>query len=397
VENRVLFICDDMLPPGVISSGTKSILNLHKKIGAGALHILTPTNRYTSSDWKTWVQNSEKGGDVSYHVIDSFLKRWEMPWKSATRVLYFFKAIQLHRRFRFSVIHLYSSSPFLIHLSGLIKKFTRTRVFHTLCTCHTDWQRKPVSGICVPDLVIVTTEKMKNMIPSAVPSVFLPIPIEDRFLETSAPLEDIPMKKPDAVTIGYVGLMSARKGADDFLAAARSWLEIPTVHVVFSTPADRKETVEDSPLKAVIAELEKDFPGRFFYLKRNLDVRRLFESLDIFVYPLRTMDGTLGTPSTLVEAMASGVAVVASDLPEIRSFIEDGVEGVLVPPASPSPLSERARTLISSPDARRRIGEAARSRVRAFGAGVVLNQYQVIYKTKSEEGPALNPGLRFDR
>jgi colanic acid/amylovoran biosynthesis glycosyltransferase len=70
-----------------------------------------------------------------------------------------------------------------------------------------------------------------------------------------------------------------------------------------------------------------------------------------------------GIPVVLMEAMSSGLAVVASDLSGIPELVEDGVTGWLVAPGDAAGLAGALRALHADPELRRRLGEAGRRRV----------------------------------
>ena len=86
---------------------------------------------------------------------------------------------------------------------------------------------------------------------------------------------------------------------------------------------------------------------------------RLFEQADLFVFP------TLGDcmPLVILEAMANGLAVVASDVGAIREEVEDGVTGLLIPPSDAEALVRTVRGLLD--DSARLTAFAAAGRLRA--------------------------------
>lgn len=68
-------------------------------------------------------------------------------------------------------------------------------------------------------------------------------------------------------------------------------------------------------------------------------------------------------PLKVVESMAAGVAVVASDVPPVRELIRDREDGWLVHPERPAELARAIRILLDRPDLAHRLGASARARV----------------------------------
>ena len=69
------------------------------------------------------------------------------------------------------------------------------------------------------------------------------------------------------------------------------------------------------------------------------------------------------SPLKILESMAAGVAVIASDLPAVRELITDRVEGLLVPPDRPAALARAMRIAFQYPDLRRALGARGRERI----------------------------------
>ena len=70
-----------------------------------------------------------------------------------------------------------------------------------------------------------------------------------------------------------------------------------------------------------------------------------------------------GLPNVVLEALASGRAVVASDVGAVRSAVRDGRTGLLVPPGDPRALAEALRALARQPDLRTRLAREGRALV----------------------------------
>jgi glycosyltransferase involved in cell wall biosynthesis len=68
-------------------------------------------------------------------------------------------------------------------------------------------------------------------------------------------------------------------------------------------------------------------------------------------------------PLSVLEGMASGLPVVATDVGEVPRMVEHGVTGYVVPARSPDALASALRKLLTDPEQRRRMGAAGRRRV----------------------------------
>jgi len=88
-----------------------------------------------------------------------------------------------------------------------------------------------------------------------------------------------------------------------------------------------------------------------------------------------------GLPLALLEAMAAGLAVVATDVPGHRDVVRDGETGLLVPAGDEDALAAALGALVADPDRRRRLGRAGRARVlREFGVAPMVAGTAEIYR-----------------
>jgi glycosyltransferase involved in cell wall biosynthesis len=95
------------------------------------------------------------------------------------------------------------------------------------------------------------------------------------------------------------------------------------------------------------------------------EVAALLREADVLAAPsVPTKAGKReGIPVVLMEAQASALPVVASDLSGIPELVEDGVTGLLVPPGDPGALARALERLAGDPELRRRLGAAGRQKV----------------------------------
>jgi glycosyltransferase involved in cell wall biosynthesis len=103
-------------------------------------------------------------------------------------------------------------------------------------------------------------------------------------------------------------------------------------------------------------------PVRFTGPLDRETVAAAFASADIVVVPsiVDSAGNVDGLPNTLLEALAAGRPVVASRVAGIPDVVEDGVNGLLVPPGDPLALAAALQRLVREPQTRERLGRAAR-------------------------------------
>jgi glycosyltransferase involved in cell wall biosynthesis len=95
-------------------------------------------------------------------------------------------------------------------------------------------------------------------------------------------------------------------------------------------------------------------------------LRTLYSQASCVVVPQRRETyafGADGGITVLLEAMAMGKPIVASDRAILRDYVDDGVEALLVPPEDPAALRAAIQRLLDDPELARSLGSAARARV----------------------------------
>lgn len=87
-----------------------------------------------------------------------------------------------------------------------------------------------------------------------------------------------------------------------------------------------------------------------------------------------------GLPCSVMEAMAAGLPVVASDVRGNRELVADGENGFLVDSHDINAMAQAYERLLTEPALRRKMGEAGRRKVEAYSLQTVLQEMQPIYK-----------------
>jgi phosphatidylinositol alpha-mannosyltransferase len=109
----------------------------------------------------------------------------------------------------------------------------------------------------------------------------------------------------------------------------------------------------------------------------NSELHRFHAGADVYVAPA-TGHESFGV--ILVEAMAAGVPVVATDIPGYREVIRDGVDGALVRPGDPHALAVAVGRVLGDRDLRERLRANGRERARAYGWDAVVPSVEAIYE-----------------
>ena len=175
---------------------------------------------------------------------------------------------------------------------------------------------------------------------------------------------------PDAVVVTMIARLIAPKGVREFLQAAER-LNGKARFVLIGEP-------DPGNLDSLTWEEIQEYVRRGFVLAPGWqsDVLPWLAITDIFVLPSYRE----GTPVTVLEAMAMGLPVVATDVPGCREAVVAGETGFLVPPRNVDELVQAIRKLVEDPALRRRMGQAGRARVvQHFAVERIVEQYLELY------------------
>jgi glycosyltransferase involved in cell wall biosynthesis len=103
---------------------------------------------------------------------------------------------------------------------------------------------------------------------------------------------------------------------------------------------------------------------------------------DIFVFPSLSE----GMPLTLLEAMAAGMPVVTTETSGMADVVEDGFNGLLVPPADTESLVEAIERLLRSADLRKRLGQQAQETMQRYTWELVTRKLEEVLTSAAQNG-----------
>ena len=185
--------------------------------------------------------------------------------------------------------------------------------------------------------------------------------------------------RTDAPTVVFLGRIDeGRKGLAVLLEALPELVRlVPDVHLLVAGPGDVKDVREAVP---------RSLRDRVELLGRvsDDDKPRVFASGQVYCAP-NTHGESFGI--VLVEAMAAGTPVVASDLEAFRRVLDDGRAGVLVPVRDAGALAGALGALLHDPERRAVLARRARAAVERYDWQTVTAQVVAVYETVAATVP----------
>ena len=180
-----------------------------------------------------------------------------------------------------------------------------------------------------------------------------------------------------AAVVLTVGRMATKKGFQVLLPELRRLLERhPSCHVILAGGGDR---LDEFRRAASTLAARVHFPGVVY----REGLPGLYRAADVFVLPaIHDPAGNVdGLPNVILEAMASGLPVVASGISGIPLAVADGITGVLVPEGDGGALYAAVDRLLRRPEEARAMGATGRRKAAAdLTWDAIAGRYRMAYR-----------------
>lgn len=238
---------------------------------------------------------------------------------------------------------------------------------------------------CSPELV----ERVRNIGYRDKPSRVIPYGVDTDMFRPAEERSGGPDQSPwrerlgiadDATVLLGVGRLATKKGFQVLIdVLPRLLAEFGDLHAIIAGDGDRMPE-----FRATAGEWSADrrarvhFPGAV----SHDDLPGLYRGADLFVLPaVHDPQGNVdGLPNVILEALASGLPVVATTVSGIPLAVESGVQGVLVPEQDRPALREAIAGLLGDPERRRLMGARARTRAATrLTWDIVAGRYRQAY------------------
>jgi glycosyltransferase involved in cell wall biosynthesis len=176
-------------------------------------------------------------------------------------------------------------------------------------------------------------------------------------------------------TVLYAGLLTRRKGVLDLVDASTRLVAQGLDHrlvLVGGTPDEG--TAEERLVRAALAGLEHvEVVGP----RPASEMPRYYAGADVFCLP----SWWEAMPLTVLEAMASGLPVVATSVGDVPAMVVAGETGAIVPPRDPTALAAALGELLGDPARRASVGEAGATRAgERFALSSTLGELDLLYR-----------------
>lgn len=213
--------------------------------------------------------------------------------------------------------------------------------------------------------------------------VFTPPAIDASFFDPSLPKQQkreelgIPMKAPMVL---YCGNWAVWKGVDILIDAMPELIkEYPDIKLVIAWGEaydwyDERKVMISKKIK------ELGLDKNAIELGIVKDIEKLMAASDVFVAPFRNTDGVADQPVSILEAMACGKLVIATNVGGIPEIVKHKVNGLLIEPNNVHVLKNTLLYILEHENEARKMGEnAAKYVAKNYSVDVVVEKMEMVY------------------
>lgn len=357
------------------------LITTHLNFGGISSYALSLARKLKEKNHDVWVASS--GG-----ALTETLKKYAVPHlrinirtKSELSPKVFLTALRL-------LIFIKENKIEIIHAQTRVTQVTASFLSKLaripyVTTCHGFFKPKISRKICKcwGDKVIAISEPVRAHLvndlkvpKNKIELIYNGIELKD-FSHTYTKQEIVDFKNEfkikDGPVVGIIARLSLIKGHKYLLTAAKE---------ILKTNKDAQFIIiGDGPEKKNLLELSRSLKieNNIYFIPSTLETKKPLSVMDIFVMP--SLQEGLGI--SILEAMACGLPVVASNVGGIYSLIKDGKNGFLVPPKDPESLKEAILKLLNNKKMAESFGVFSQEIARDnFSLDKLISKVEEVYK-----------------
>jgi len=287
------------------------------------------------------------------------------------------KVRALLKKEQFDIIHLHEPmAPILplcvlefsksVNVGTFHASYSRQHLYRFTSPIIKRWQKRLHGNIAV-------SPAARRYVNNTFPGDYEIIPNGIDFKHFSGNVSPLPQYQDGKLNILFVGRLEKRKGLQYLLEAySKLKWEIPNIRLIVVGPGNPDK--ESYRILSSHNLQDVDFVGKVSYD----DLPRYYASADIFCSPAT---GAESFGIVLLEAMAAGKPVVASDIEGFRGVMTDGEHGLLVPKKDSDALADALRKLARDPELRSKLGGQGNRTAEEYRWEVVAGRVEKYYNT----------------
>jgi len=233
------------------------------------------------------------------------------------------------------------------------------------------------------DLIIVLSENTKKSLENIVPEnkirIIPPLIDTSRYNPKITDSSDREESDEKNDTLLFIGNLTKSKGVEILIKALKIVKEdFPDIKLLMGIDIPLKKfLMEDIKIKHQIKELGLDQNVIPLGIIKNLP--EVMARSDIFVAPFTSTHGPADYPLSILEAMASGLPVIATNVGGIPEIVRHGENGLLIEPNNSFELAECINYLLRNEEERKRMGRKGAKFVKDLSNDIVRN-YEFMYE-----------------
>lgn len=386
---RILLLTRPICPPW--DEGSKNFAyTLAKYAGDFEIHLLTcAENGGSTSVWRSNLQNV-----VCHDIYTS--PKWDWPQK-VRAYIFLLKEFFLKGGNDYDILHsFFTPTKLNVFALKLCLRNKNIKTIQTLATLRDDlYSAEKLKKIIHADFIITYSdyakgklEKLgfdnaKRIYPGIDIGKYSPTPKNIELMKKFATSDDdfvinytgeyVRLGDMDDVAESFIDLVETRHGAS--LHGGNKNFKLHLAVRVRNAKEARKKW-------EIMNKLEKEniLDRVAFIDDGNYEMQDIFNLCDISIFPARTMAGKFDIPLAVIEAMACGKPVIASNIERLKYFLNNE-SSILVPPGNREALKENILYLYNNPEKRNDLARRGIDFVRKnFDIMKIVKEYEEVYE-----------------